>query len=142
VSASRIAATLVGLSALACTGGAGKRETSALVDAIDGYRRADNPAKPARVQAVGAVACSEPAVCDAKGICLDAIQSTTQALLLKDEVALRLVDIEQKRLSPDAPEAAALPGKLDEAQRLLEAGRPKMTECERRLADLRVEYGG
>jgi hypothetical protein len=129
------------LAAVACAPGSGKRETSALLNAVDGYRRADTSAKANRVAALQTVTCSEPPVCDAKAVCVAAVEPTTRALLLKDEVAARLADIEQRRLAPDAPEASALPGKLDEAQRLLETGRQKMTECERRLSDLRVEYG-
>lgn len=130
------------LTALASCTGSGKREASALAQAVDAYRHAETAAKAARVQALGAVACSEASVCDAKSTCFAAADATTQSMRLKDEVAARLADIEGKRLAPDAPEAAALPGKLDEAQRLLETGRQKMTECERRLSDLRVEYGG
>jgi hypothetical protein len=128
--------------ALISCAGSGRRETSALVDAVDRYRQADNRSKPTHAQAVAALPCSATSVCEAKRVCLEAIAPTTRALTLKDEVAARLADIEQKRLAPAAAEAASLPGKLDEATRLLETGRAKMTECERRLADLRIEYGG
>jgi hypothetical protein len=67
---------------------------------------------------------------------------TTRALRLKDEVAARLIDVEHERLDPAALDGGSLADKLDEASRLLETGRAKMTECERRLADLRVKYGG
>jgi hypothetical protein len=131
-------ATISGL--LGCSA-PGRREASALIEAVDRYRRADNPSKFNQAQAVGAVSCSATAVCAAKRICLDAINPTTHALSLKDEVAARLGDIEQRHLDPRAPEAASLADKLDEAARLLEIGRAKMTECERRLADLRLEFG-
>ena len=128
--------------AAGCTSGAGRRETAALLNAVDGYRNAAVAAKGARAQAVGAVACSEASVCEARKVCVDAMEPTTRALALKDEVAARLADIEGHRLPPDDPQAAVLPAKLDEAQHLLESGRAKMTDCERRLADLRVQYGG
>lgn len=118
-----------------------KREASTLVDAVDHFRRADDASKAAQVQAIAGVGCTDPKVCDAKQACLAAADATARAFALKDEVARRLGDIEQKRLAPDAPEAKALPGQLDEAQKLLEQGRAKMPECERKLADLRVDYG-
>jgi hypothetical protein len=80
-------------------------------------------------------------VCDAKRACLAAIQPTAQALALKEEVAARIEDLQSKRLSPDSPEAQALPGKLDLAARLLSEGRAKMPECEKKLADLRLASG-
>jgi hypothetical protein len=139
--ARRVIVLALGVAGVAC-GSSARRETSALVDAVDRYRQADNMWKPTQAHAVGALPCSATSVCEAKRVCLEAIDPTTRALALKDEVTARLADIEQKRLAPAAAEAASLPGKLDEAARLLEAGRAKMTECERRLADLRIEYGG
>jgi hypothetical protein len=105
---------------------------------VDRYRHADDESKPARAQAVAAVLCRAADVCEAKRVCLDAIDPTTRGLILKDEVTARLGDIEQRRLAPMAPEAVSLPEKLDEAARLLEMGRRNMTECDRRLADLAV----
>jgi len=135
-------ATLALASATAACSGAAKRETSALWDAVDRYRDADNASKPVRGQAVAAVACTAASVCDAKRVCLAAIDPTTRALKLKDDVALRVADIEQNHLDATSPEAQALSGKLDLAAKLLETGRQKMGECERRLTDLRVQYGG
>jgi hypothetical protein len=118
-----------------------KREAATLVDAVDRFRRADDASKATQVQAIAGVACTDAKVCDAKQSCLAAADATARAFALKDEVARRLGDIEQKRLAPDAPEAKALPGQLDEAQKLLEQGRAKMPDCEKKLADLRVNYG-
>jgi len=133
---------LAGLSTIVSScDGAAKRETSALYEAVDRYRVADSAAKLGRGQGVAAVECTVAPVCDAKRVCLAAIDPTTRALRLKDDVALRVADVEHRRLDPASPEARALPGELDEAARLLEEGRQKMTECERRLADLRVRYG-
>jgi hypothetical protein len=118
-----------------CTGSA-KREGAALTDAVDRYRRAESSAKAAQGQAAFAVTCSDAEVCAAKQACLAAIDPTTRALSLKDEVAARVVDIQAKRLAPDAPEADALPGKLDQAELLLREGRAKMAVCDAKLGAL------
>jgi hypothetical protein len=91
---------------------------------------------------VAGVACTDAKVCTAKRACLAAIDPTARALALKDEVVRRVADLEEKRLSPESPEAQALPGKLDEAERLLREGRAKMPDCEKQLTDLQLEYGG
>jgi len=116
----------------ACAGSA-RRESAALADAVDRYRRAENGSKASQGQSVLAVACTNAEVCAAKQACLAAVDPTTRALALKDEVAARLVDLQAKRLAPDAPEADALPGKLDEAERLLREGRAKMADCDAKL---------
>jgi hypothetical protein len=127
--------------ALSACRAAGRHEADALYDAVDLFRRADGAGRGGRVQAVAALECTEPRVCEAKRVCLEAIDPTSRALALKDEVSARVADLEQKRLAPDAPEIAALPGKLDEAARLLQTGRAKMSECESKLAELRVDFG-
>jgi hypothetical protein len=139
---SRVLLSVVALAALgaACTG-AGKREAASLSEAVDRYRRADDGSKEAHGRDVAALSCTEARVCEAKQACLAAIEPTTRALALKDEVVRRLGDLEQKRLAPDSPEAQALPGKLDDAERLLEEGRTKMTVCDAKLAELRVAFG-
>jgi hypothetical protein len=129
------------VSTLTACNNPGKREAADLVDAVDRYRRADDAAKDARGKAVAAVACTDSRVCDAKQACVAAIEPTTHALALKDEVARLLAEVEQKRLAPDAPEAATLPAKLDEAERLLKDGRAGMARCDARLTDLRVAFG-
>jgi hypothetical protein len=125
-----------------CQSGAAKRESSALADAVDRYRTAGDAAKSVQAQGVLGLACTEAAVCAAKRVCMAAIEPTTRALELKNEVTRRLADLEQKRLSPDSPEAEGLPAKLDEATRLLQEGRTKMNDCDKSLALLRVEFGG
>jgi hypothetical protein len=127
--------------AVACSGAA-KRETSTLITAVDRYRRADATSKAAEALAVSHVECTNARVCGAKVACVAAIDPTTRALALKDEVARRLVDLQEKRIAPTSPEAQTLPDKLDEATRLLREGRTKMSECDRQLTDLVVEFGG
>jgi hypothetical protein len=137
----RSALLLVAIAWLTACGGGAKREASTLSAAVERFRRADNASKPVQAQTVAGVACSDSRVCGAKRACLAAIDPTARALSLKDEVARLLVDIQDKRLSPDSPEARALPGKLDEAETLLHEGRAKMSECERKMADLAIELG-
>jgi hypothetical protein len=129
------------VSAFAACTSPGKREATALADAVDRYRHAADASKAGEGKAVAAVECTDTRVCDAKQTCVAAIEPTTRALALKDEVAKRLVELEQKRLAPDSPEAAALPGKLDEAERLLKDGQAGMARCDARLTDLRVAFG-
>jgi hypothetical protein len=124
----------------ACTGPA-KHEGRALLTAVDRYRRADPSAKLAEMQTVVAVSCTDAAVCEAKRACLEAIGPTTRALVIKDEVARRVADIEGRRLAPGSAEAAALPGELDEAEQLLRSGRQRMSECEQKLVEIEVRYG-
>jgi hypothetical protein len=134
-------ALVCALLAAACTPSA-KGETSALSSAVDRWRRAEGPGKETAGRAVGAVACSERQVCEARQACVAAIEPTARALALKDEVTARLAEVEGKRLAPDSPEARALPEKLDEAQRLLEEGRAHMADCDAKLAALQVAFGG
>lgn len=112
-----------------------------LLFAMDRYRRADNEAKAAEARHVGAATCTDPKVCGAKRACLASIEPTARALSIKEEVARRLSDVEMKRTAPDSPEAEALPGMLDEAEKLLNEGRIRMPDCEKRLTDLQLEFG-
>ena len=126
---------------VACTG-AGKHEAAALTDAVDRFRAANSEAsRTATVESLTALACSDAKVCDAKRTCVEAIEPTAMALSLKDQVTLKLGDLEAARLAPDASEAQALPAKLDEASRLLREGHKKMDECDTKLTDLRVTFG-
>jgi hypothetical protein len=134
-----IVATLA-VSLAACTG-AGKREAASLTEAVDRYRRADDASKEAEGRAVAAVTCTDDRVCATKAACMAAIEPTTRALALKNEVVGRLADLEQKRMAPDSPEALALPGKLDDAERLLKDGRARMAVCDTKLAELHIQLG-
>jgi len=132
----------LGLSVGACQGNAGRRESASLAEVVDRYRNAEEGAKSERAQGVLALACTDATVCEVKRICMAAIEPTTKALALKNEVAQCLNELDQKKLPPDSPEVAALPDKLEEATRLLQDGRTKMLECDKRLAELRVQFGG
>ena len=128
-------------SALAACTGAGKREAAALTEAVDRFRNANDAARTVMADAVGKVECSEARVCEAKQVCIAAIEPTAKALTLKDEVAAKLADIEGARLAPDAAEAQSLPLKLDEASQLLREGHKRMEECDSKLAELHLTYG-
>jgi hypothetical protein len=133
-----LAGLLAAPDALAACTGTAKREASALTEAVDRFSRVSSAAQ---VQVVDAVACTDERVCVAKRVCVEALDPTARALALKDEVGAKIADIEGARLAPDSPEAQGLPGKLDEASRLLRQGHEKMAECDAKLADLRVAYG-
>jgi hypothetical protein len=134
-----VVAIAVGI--VACTV-PGRREAAALEDAVDRFRRAESSQRAWQARQVGALPCSDAAVCEAKRVCVAAIEPTAEALAIKDEVTARLGDLEHKRLAPDAPEAQALPEKLDQATRLLGEGRAKMADCDSRLVALHVHFGG
>ncbi len=121
--------------------GSGKGEAASLDDAVDRYRRAEGAQRLSELQAVTDLPCTIAEVCEAKTACLAAMVPTTRALGLKDEVARMLGDLQEKRLSTDAAAAQELPGKLDEATRLLQEGRTQMADCEKKLADLQLHYG-
>jgi hypothetical protein len=123
-----------------CTG-AGKHEAASLVNAVDAFRHAPGSAKARQGKAVSDVPCSDTRVCGAKQACVAAIEPTVRALGLKDEVAARVSDIEKGILAKDSPEAQALPGKLDEAEKLLTDGRAKMQTCDAKLTDLHIDFG-
>ncbi|HEX8790501.1 MAG TPA: hypothetical protein VF765_06085 [Polyangiaceae bacterium] len=137
----RLAVVLVLMLVAACTATA-KREADTLASAVEAYRRTEGPMKPARARAVSEVTCSDARVCDAKADCVAAVDATTHALALKDEVAARVGDIERGALDRSSPEAQALPGKLDEAEKLLKEGRDRMRSCDEKLANLRLQVGG
>jgi hypothetical protein len=121
----------------ACTGSA-KREAAALTEAVDRFSRSSSTAQ---AQAVDSVPCTDERVCEAKRVCMEAVDPTAHALALKDEVSQRLTDLEAARLAPDSAVAQELPGKLDEASHLLTEGHSKMRECDTKLTDLKLTYG-
>ncbi|HEX4629119.1 MAG TPA: hypothetical protein VH137_10040 [Gemmatimonadales bacterium] len=110
-------------------------------EAVDRYRHATPATGAALGSSVGAIACTDAQVCDAKRVCVAAIDATERAVVLKEEVSARLGDMEAARLAPDSAEAQSLPGKLDEATRLLREGHANMEDCDRRLTDLQVRLG-
>lgn len=120
----------------ACDSGE-RREAEQLVAAVDRYRRADNPGKPAAVDALRAVPCSAPDVCRARDACLASADATARALRLKSEVEQGLAAIERDAMPKDTPEAQALPAKLDEAEALLKEGFERLGPCDEQLMALK-----
>jgi hypothetical protein len=131
---------LVIVLALAACGGT-KREASAVVGAIDRYRDADNDHRPEKADLLDAVPCSEAEVCAAKTACTKSADPTAKGLRLKREVEQGLADVQSGKLARDDPAAQALPGKLDESQRLMEEGQKAMGECSQLATALRIKYG-
>jgi hypothetical protein len=123
---------------LACDRGSAKQEAAALTEAVDRFSRVSGPAQ---AKTVDGVPCTDDRVCEAKRVCMEAVDPTAHALALKDEVSAKLADIEAARLAPDAAAAEELPGKLDEASRLLREGHAKMHDCDAKLTDLKMTYG-
>jgi hypothetical protein len=117
-----------------------KQEASSLVAAVDRFHRAENRDKPERAAAIATVACTDPAVCEAKTACQAATKSTADALILKAEVEIKLGEVRHGTLSKTDDAVAALPGKLDDAGRLLEEGRKAMPACDQAILVLRGRY--
>ncbi|MFO0678056.1 MAG: hypothetical protein U0169_16090 [Polyangiaceae bacterium] len=118
-----------------------KRDATALVGAVDRYRRASNEEKPSRVDPIAAVVVHDPELVATKATCLEAAQSFARGLAKKRDVEKALHRIETKELASDSAEAAALPGTLDEAAKLVETGHAAMGRCEERTDLLRKKYG-
>jgi hypothetical protein len=137
----RISFALAAALSLSACRPSGKVEAASLDDAVDRYRRAEGVQKVSESEAVAGLPCTSPEVCDAKKACLGAMNATTRALGLKDEVARTVGDLQEKRLPLDASAVQDLPGKLDEATQLLQEGRTKMADCEKQLVDLRLRFG-
>lgn len=127
------------LSLTACDG-EDKRRAASLVAAVEQFRRAENAARPARVEAIRAVACAPDDVCRARDACLASAEPTAKALTLKAEAENAIGRLERGELAKDAPEARALPQKLDDAQRLLDEGHDALAACDDALIALKRRY--
>lgn len=123
----------------ACSTGA-RQEAAQVVEAMDRFRKADNAAKPSTVETLRAVKCSAADVCKARDACLASAEATSKALKLKSEVAQGLTAIETDAMPRSAPEARALPAKLDEAESLLKEGFAALPQCDDQLMALKRKY--
>lgn len=117
-----------------------KREATTLVAAIDNFRAADNAYKPAAAKAVGAVACTDKNVCEAKQACFAAIDATARGIALDREVEQGLTDVEAHRLAADDPSVRALPEKAKQARALLDQGHAAMPACDEKIVALKVRF--
>ena len=124
---------------IACTSGA-RQEAAQVVEAVDRFRKADNAAKPATVETLRAVKCSAEDVCRARDACLASAEATAKALRLKSEVEQGLSALEKDAMPSDAPEARALPAKLDEAESLLKEGFRALPACDDQVMALKRKY--
>lgn len=127
------------LGAGACTTGA-RQEAAQVVEAVDRFRKVDNPAKPAAVEALRAVKCSAADVCKARDACLASAEATAKAMRLKSEVEQGLDRVEKDAMPRDSEEARALPAKLDEAEALLKEGFSLLPACDDRIMDLKRRH--
>ncbi|WP_394821332.1 hypothetical protein [Pendulispora albinea] len=124
----------------ACTN-AGKAEAESLSTAIERYRTADNALKGSMAEALDKTPCTVTDVCETKRLCVAVSDPTARGLALKNEVERGLASVHTGKLAPDAPEARALPDKLDEAARLLERGHAALSECDDKLRAMKRHYG-
>jgi len=118
-----------------------KTEAANLQRALERYRQADNLLRPSAAEALAATPCTAKDVCEAKEACVASSAPTARALNLKREVERGLADIESGKLSPAAPEAKALPGKLDEASALVDQGQKALQGCDEKMLAVRRHYG-
>lgn len=122
-----------------CDGGA-SREARTLAQVVERYRRADNTQKAAMAVAISDTTCSAEDVCAARETCLASAKATVEALRIKGEISVALVDLEAGRLAKDDPEAQRLPAKLDDAETLLRDGFSRLQTCDEQLLNLKRAY--
>ncbi|MBX3187448.1 MAG: hypothetical protein KF819_10555 [Labilithrix sp.] len=125
--------------ALACESGE-RREAEQVVVAVERFRRADNPAKPAAVDALRAVACTAAEVCRVRDACLASAEATAKALRLKSEVEQGLTAVEKGEMPKESPDARALAAKLDEAEALLKEGFERLGPCDDQILALKRRH--
>ena len=109
-------------------------------DAVERFRRADNPSKPATVESLRTIQCSAPDVCRARDACLASAEATSRALKLKAEVEQGLLAIERDAMAKTSDEARQLPYKLDEAEGLLKEGFERLGPCDDQVMALKRKH--
>jgi hypothetical protein len=122
-----------------CSTGA-RQEAAQVVEAVDRFRKADNPGKPAAAEALRAVKCSASDVCQARDACLASAEATAKAMRLKSEVEQGLDQVEKDAMPRDSADARALPAKLDEAEALLKEGFSLLPACDDRIMALKRRH--
>lgn len=130
---------LLGSLALACDS-TEKREAEQLVFAVERYRKAENPGKPAAVESLRATTCTAAEVCRARDACLASAEATVRALKLKSEVEQALNAISTDAMSKDSDYARMLPFKLDEAEGLLKEGFDRIQPCDDQMMSLKRKH--
>lgn len=117
-----------------------KQEADSLVRAMERFRKAENKDKPDMIGVVKNTKCSAADVCAARTECLAYADATARALKLKRDVELSLFAVESGAIPKDSEDAKALPGKLDEAEKLLKEGFGHLQPCDDQLMALRRTY--
>ena len=125
--------------AAGCDAGA-RQEAAQVIEAVDRFRKAENPGKPAAVEALRSVKCSAADVCKARDACLASAEATAKAMRLKSEVELGLAAVEKDAMPRDSEAARALPEKLDEAETLLKEGFSLLPACDDQIMDLKRRH--
>jgi hypothetical protein len=120
--------------------GAERRDARTVLEAVTRYRTADHPATPAAVDALKATPCSAADACRTRDACIASGEPTARALRLKGEVERGLSALEKGALAKDAPEAQALPAKLDEAEALLKQGHDALAACDAEVQALKRKH--
>ncbi|MBS2020475.1 MAG: hypothetical protein JST00_46895 [Deltaproteobacteria bacterium] len=134
-----VALSLLSMCGFACDS-AEKREAEQVVFAVERFRRADNPSKPAAVETLRAIKCTAEDVCRARDACLASAEATARALKLKSEVEQGLTAIERDAMPKDSEDARLLPFKLDEAENLLKEGFDRLGPCDDQLMALKRKH--
>ena len=139
-SRSRVGVALgVALALAACSHA--KEESRGVTAAVERWRAAVDADKEAAADALAAAPCTDAEVCEAKRACLEVATPTVKSLALKTEVERTLAEIRAGRIARESPEAQALPGKLDEASRLLSEAASRIEPCDTRATALERKYG-
>jgi hypothetical protein len=128
------------LLALSACDGAERRDAETVLIAVQRFRSADLASTPAALEVLRKTPCNAADVCEARRACIEAGEATASALTLKAEVKRGLEAMEAGRLAKDAPEALALPAKLDDAERLLKKGHEALPACDERVLALKRRH--
>jgi hypothetical protein len=88
-----------------------------------------------------AVACSDAEVCAAKAACLASARPTVEGEALMRAVRDALDDLDGGRMTTAQVAAMSLPGKLEDASRLLAEGQSKLAACDVQVLALKAKYG-
>ena len=135
-----VLAASVLLPLLASCSSGGRQEAAQVAEAMDRFRKADNAAKPATVDALRSVKCTKTDVCRARDACLASAEATAKSLRLKNEVEQGLNAVEKGTMPKDSPAARALGTQLDEAETLLKEGFAALPACDDQIMALKRTY--
>lgn len=117
-----------------------RQEARSVIEAVDRFRKAENPQKPDLADALAKVPCSDADVCAARDACVKSASATARGLRLQHEVEDGLAQIKAGTLDKTDPKAIALGPKLDDADKALAEGNAALEACDEKLTPLRVKY--